>query len=156
MTERFHDSMTLAEARAILRELVDEGHDCPLCTQHAKVYKFPVNAAIARALILMYRKNGKDWVDVPELGLPGGHFAKLRYWGLIEKPDGRREDGSTRVGIWRVTDAGEDWLMGHATIQKKAHIYNNRCLKLSGDPVTITDALGKAFDYRELMYGGDN
>lgn len=145
-------SGTVAEAQRMLTEKLADGAECPVCHQFAKLYAFSVNAAIARALIMMYRTNGMGWVDVPSLGLPGGHFAKLRFWGLIEKPDdAARADGNPRVGIWRVTEAGRAWIMEETTIPKYANIYNNHCYGVGGEPVSIRQALGKKFSYPELM-----
>lgn len=153
----FRDEMTLGEARALLRELVDEGHDCPVCTQFAKVYRFHINASQAVAAIRIWRKAGTEWADVSAMGLPHGlhaHLSKLRFWGILEKPSElRRDDGSNRVGIWRITSLGESWIRGETTVPSHARIYNNRCLGLVGEPTTIQQALGKRFDYSELMAG---
>jgi hypothetical protein len=147
-----HSGVPLGEVREWLRERVHKGAECPVCRQYAKVYAFPINAAMARALILMYRQSGTDWVHVPSLGLPGGHFAKMRYWGLIEGRDEEREDGSRRNGWWRVTPSGEQWINDkRCSIPERADIYDNRCLGLHGSAVTIREVLGRRFDYDDLM-----
>jgi hypothetical protein len=144
--------MSLREARDELRGLVEEGETCPCCKQFAKVYRFGINSAISQGLISMYRKGGRDWVYVPDLKLPGGHMLKFRFWGIIEKPpELKRDDGSARVGVWRLTELGEAWVRCEATVPSHARIYNNRCLGLVGDPITIREALGKKFRYDELM-----
>lgn len=151
---RFHDRMTLGEARAILRELVDDGHPCPCCSQFAKVYRRKIHAGIARGLIAAYRHAGREWFHGPTVIQAGdsGEVSRLRYWGLVEEATERRDDGG-RAGWWRVTDRGEAWVRGRATVPKYARIYDGRCLGLTGDPVTIRDALGSRFDYDELMAG---
>src|SRR5947209_7322775 len=99
--------MTLGKARDELRQLVEEGYRCPCCTQFAKVYRRPIHATMARELIALYRTAGTDWCDPPQsAALRGGDLAKCRYWGLIEAQEGEREDGSDRIGIWRMTDLG--------------------------------------------------
>ena len=144
----------LSDAREWLKDHIAEGATCPCCDQYAKIYRFPLNGAMARGLIAMYRTGALDWVNVPDLGLPGGHLLKLRFWGIIEKPpELRRNDGSTRVGIWRVTQQGEDWIRHRVTVLSHARIFDNRCLGLVGDPITIRDALGTKFHYDELMRG---
>lgn len=148
----FNLDMTVREAQNVLRALLDEGHVCPVCTQFAKVYRFGFNAAMARGLISMYQRGRRGWVNVPELGLPGGHMLKARFWRLIEKPEELiREDGSTRVGIWRVTEEGERFVLCRMQIASHARIYNNRCLGLAGRSVDIQQVLGKRFNYHELM-----
>lgn len=153
----FDDDITLGEARDILRGLVDDGHRCPCCTQFAKVYRFRINASMAVAAIRIWRKGGTEWVDVSAMGLPHNlhaHLSKLRFWGILDKPeDMQREDGSSRVGIWRVTDRGAGWIAGRVSVPSHARIYDNRCLGLVGDPTAIRDALGQRFSYDELMRG---
>lgn len=150
----FDPEMTLAEARVALREVVDDGHTCPVCTQFAKVYRRSIHAAMAVGLIRFYRKFAMNYGFVPD-ALPADRiaadFAKLRYWNLIEEELGRREDGSTRTGRWRLTIPGQEFVLGFAFVQKHARIYDSRCLGLEGPLVTIRECLGKKFDYEELM-----
>jgi hypothetical protein len=143
----------LHEVRDWLRERVKHGAECPCCAQYAKVYRRKINASMAVGLIRMYRMADTDWVHVPDLNLPGGDLLKTRYWGLIEShPEiTEREDGSKRVGIWRLTGIGERFVLGGFAVPKYAHIYANRALNYSGPPVSIREALGDRFDYRELM-----
>lgn len=149
--------MPLSEVRAVLRTLVEEGHRCPCCTQLAKVYRRRINSSQARNLILTYRANGREFGYLQKVrrsanvnGRDNREESKLRYWGLIEEASTRRPDGG-RAGWWRVTEKGEQWIHGRITVPKYARIYDTRCLQLLGDPVTIKDALGKRFDYNELM-----
>jgi len=148
----FSDAMTLGDARDELRTLVDEGHRCPLCTQFAKVYKRTIHSTMAVELIRFYRAAGREPFDLPSLTTKrSGDPAKLRYWGLLRALDGERDDGSDRVGIWQVTELGERFVLGRASVPKYARVYDGRCLGLHGKPVTIRECLGERFDYRELM-----
>lgn len=152
---RFHDEMTLADAREVLRTMVDDGANCPLCTQLAKVYRRRVHASMARGLIQLYRAGAaRDYVHAPTATKRDANVetAKLVYWGLTEEAPGKREDGG-RPGWYRLTPLGIAFVEGTGTVRKYAHIYDNRVLRMSGDPVTIHDALGKKFNYRELMDG---
>lgn len=152
---QFRDDMTLGEARALLRTLVDEGHRCPCCSQFAKVYKRKVHASMARGLIQAIRAGGRqkfvkpgDFLTIKQ----NCDFAKLAYWQLTVEEPTLREDGG-RAGWWWVSDLGEQWIRMQATIPKYARIYDSRILGFEGPPVTIRDALGKTFDYAELMAG---
>lgn len=154
---------TLREAQAWLRDNVDDGVTCPLCGQFAKVYRRKINAGIARVLIAMYRKAGDDWVYLPYIDSTGrepihvsrsGEMCIARYWGLIEQMPGEREDGSSRVGWWRLTGRGCAFVRNEIRIPKYARIYASRCLNLDAEQtVTIVDALGTKFNYWELMAG---
>jgi hypothetical protein len=154
----FTEKMTLREARDGLRALVEEGHRCPCCTQLAKVYRRPMTAVAAAALIALYRTAGTGYGHMPTIAkqsLPGvahqgGYITLGHYWGLIEEEFARREDGG-RVGWWAVTPAGETWIIGRRTIPKYARIYDGRCLGHAGPPVDIAGCLGAKFDYNELM-----
>ena len=148
--------MTVAEARAELRQLVDDGVRCPCCTQLAKVYRRPIHAAMAAGLIAVYRNGGADrFVVIADVLRHNqiADFGKLRYWGLVGTDDERREDGSTRTGYWQVTSTGVDWILGRVTVPRYARIYDSRLLGLVGEPVTIRERLGKRFDYDRLMQG---
>jgi hypothetical protein len=154
----FYELMTLHEARSELRKLVDDGCACPCCSQFAKVYRRKIHATMARELIHFYRRAGRELFDLPLLAgeVSGkrraytGDSAKLRYWGLMVEDDARREDGG-RAGFWRVTEKGEAWVLDRIRVPKYARIYDGRCLGLMGEPVSIIDALGDKFSYRELM-----
>ncbi len=112
---------------------------------------------MARDLIAIWRRHHREWCYLPSVRQASGsrsnrEESKLRYWNLIEEDLLRREDGG-RAGWWRVTERGEAWLLERASIPKYARIYDGRCLGLAGGPVTIRDALGVKFHYRELMVG---
>jgi hypothetical protein len=151
----FSDDMTLGEARAVLRYLVDEGHSCPLCTQFAKVYRRKIHATMAVELIRCWRGGGwsLDWFHLPTVNYRGGDVAKCKYWGLIEEDASVREDGSSRTGWWRFTSSGEAYVLGAARVRKYARVYDGRCLGFTGESVSIRDALGSRFSYDELMHG---
>lgn len=159
----FSDAMTLGEARDLLRELVEDGARCPLCTQFAKVYKRRLPSSTARVMIAIHREHaGRDYVFLPDvlsrrrltgLALAGGYGTLAHHWGLIEQAPGERDDGSDHVGYWRLTELGERFVLCLARVPMYARIYDGRRLGLRGDPISIVDALGHRFDYRELMNG---
>ena len=143
---------TLADAKAWLLEHVDDGAHCPCCTQLAKVYRRKINSSMARSLIILHR-GGNDWQYVPDVvGSKSREESKLAYWGLLEEAAEKRDDGG-RQGWWRVTVRGHMFARDELMVQKYARIYDGRCLGHVGSPVSIVDALGTKFDYRELMAG---
>lgn len=142
---------SLAEAKAWLRERVEDGEICPCCKQRAQVYERTINAGMAISLITMYKAAGKDFQHVPTtVGGKSREEGKLRYWGLVEEERRVRPDGG-RAGFWRVTDAGEAFLFRRLAVVKWARVYAKQVLKLHGPRWTIDDALGTKFDYAELM-----
>lgn len=158
-TEPPGDEATIAEGRDWLREKVEKGACCPLCGQYAKVYRRTITAAMARALALIWHEGawGKRlYVHVPSVDpARGGDVAKLEHWGLIEEERVVRPDGG-RAGYWRLTRRGEDWLNAKTSVPKYARLYDGKLLSLTGPAWGVFDALGKRFDYRELMAGGED
>lgn len=169
---------TLAEAEAILRdrlfEQLDDGTHCPVCTQYAKRYRRPLTSAMAYALVLVAKEllsrstrpglNSfeREWLHVENFlknypGIPSsirGDFAKLQHWGLVAPAWGLREDGSKRNGYYKVTPGGYDFVHGRFAIPSHVTLYNNKRQGHSspgGKPISIKDALGKQFNYREIM-----
>lgn len=151
---KFNPGMTIAQAKAWLRTRLTEGAECPVCTQHVRVYKRKLNSGMARSLIAMYRVAGTDWVHVPtQIGARSREEGKLAYWGLVEEERERRPDGG-RAGYWRVTAAGERFLKDWVKVPKYAYVFDGRVLGMeTNELVTIRDALGDKFDFEELMYG---
>lgn len=143
--------MTLEQAKAWLRDRIDEGERCPCCTQFAKVYKRKIHSTMARDLVSLWRRFGRDeWFHLADhVGHPGD-FAKLRYWGMVVEEVERRPDGG-RSGWWLISLIGERFVRGSIGVEKYAHIYDGRCLQMSGGLVWVRDALGDRFDYEELM-----
>lgn len=142
---------TLAEARQLVHDNLAEGINCPCCGQHARLYARTIHSTMARELIHIYRTQGTGWFHLPTvIGHNGGDITKVRYWGLLQEDEARREDGG-RAGHWRMTGLGVDFVKGQVSVPKHAHVYNGKLLGLSGDQVRITDCLGKKFDYATLM-----
>lgn len=145
------DGALLAEARAWLRDRIDDGAECPCCTQFSKVYRRKINSGMARSLILLYRRCGLAYGYVPDVvGSRSREEGKLAYWGLVAEMPVAREDGG-RAGWWCVTELGEQFARNLIRVPKYARVYNGRCLGLVGDGVDVLDALGDKFDYAELM-----
>lgn len=138
--------MTVEEARRELERLRGEGTRCPCCDQFVKVYRRKINSTMARALILLYREGG--WVHVSSKLDSGSELSKTRFWFLVEE----REDAHS--GWWRLTSLGREFVLGQTDLPKYAEIYNNQLLCLDfSESITIRDALGTRFNYRDLMEG---
>jgi hypothetical protein len=150
---------SLTEAKAWLRDRLDDGAECPCCTQYAKVYRRHLNSAMAYALLLIskhFRKN-EAWLHVPTflngqgVVARGGDFAKLVHWGLLEAQQGERDDGSSRVGYYVITPKGIAFVENRVRVPKFIRIYDGKPMKPSEERVNIIECLGKHFDYEELM-----
>lgn len=133
---------SLAAARSWLRERLPVGTRCPCCGQFAKVYRRKLNSGMARSLIRMYNAAGLSWQHIPPTRREEG--GKLALWGLVEAGEGRNAQ-------WRVTVAGAQFVNRELAVPGYAVLYDGTLIRLDGNPVLITDALGDRFDYAELM-----
>jgi hypothetical protein len=106
-------------------------------------------------LIVLYRLDPYGYVYVPLLchtyKLPGGDATLAHHWGLISAQPGERDDGSDRVGWWRLTNNGRNFVLGRLFIRRYAMVYNSACHSHAGKWWSIYDALGNKFDYQDLM-----
>lgn len=136
----------------------DKGYYCPSCGQFCKRYYRKMNSNMAVVMIALYRKKKFGFVHIEEfmrvLGYKrSGDFAYLVHWGFLEKLVGDRPDGSKRNGFYKLTGRGLMFVEKKTTAKRTLIIYNGKCEGFEGDEITIVDALGKHFDYAELMKG---
>jgi hypothetical protein len=154
---RFGDSAPLSRWKAWLLEQLSDGVICPCCGQRAQEYKRQINSAMARSLIKLWRAtdgNGQFLRISKVLDERGGDFCKLAYWDLIEEERILRPDGG-RAGWWRLTPKGRLFVLGELTVPRYAFVYNGHANATDGPEWGIRDALGKNFDYGELMSGAE-
>jgi hypothetical protein len=153
---------TLDEAREWVSENLEDGAECPCCGQLAKLYKRKLNSSMARSLIWLVRHAGpvaREWVDVaqeaPKWLLKSRELPKLAHWGLIEEMPKDPDDTTRRTsGTWRPTEEGVDFVYVRIKATARVHLYNNTLEGFDEDEyITIKQALGKKFDYEELMNG---
>jgi hypothetical protein len=152
------ENSTIKEIKTFFHDHAKKGVVCPACDQFVKIYERPVHNAMARALMNLYRLNytKAGYYHIDDFTRDGkktlGDFAKFRYWGLaVEEP---KQDGVTAKktsGRWAITEKGKNYVLGKISIQKYAIIYNKKKIGYSEEHATIKDALGKKFDYQELM-----
>lgn len=139
-----------------------KGATCPCCDQFVKATRRKIHGRIARTLILMSKEVAgnsitdlEGYIDIKALWRKYGmeivtDYAIAKFWGLVELKDSVRDDGSKRVGKWKLTETGRQFVYGKP-IRKYAYVYNNKCLNFSSDEITIRECLGKAFNYEEMM-----
>lgn len=82
-----------------------------------------------------------------------GDFPYLVHWGLLEKMEGKRADGSSKNGMYKLTDKGRLFVTCQLVVNQTLIIFNGKCEGFEGDLIDIKQALGKHFDYAELMKG---
>lgn len=152
---------TLEQAKQYITANIRMGLPCPCCGQFVKLYKRTITSSMARGLVAMYQHPNKghyihvpdyfDTLDLPNAVRSTGDFAKLRYWGFIDQYVGFREDGSRRNGMYKITDLGCRFVKNEVGAPKYVELYNGQFHNFSGKIITIREALGKKFNYMELM-----
>ena len=172
MTKSYPPDITqdtlLGDAQIRMQAYYLKGIHCPLCAQLAKIYPRQLNRGMAVGAIKLWRwhrhHGTEKFAHLPTVvGRRSAEEAKLRYWGLIEEEMVLRPDGG-RAGYWRLTEAGREWVLGHSSYPPYVMVYDTEPLgppqftddttgKTRDRPVTIRDALGRKFDYDELMRG---
>lgn len=160
---------SLEDAKQWLRARFESGAACPCCHQFVKLYKRPFNKSMAYVLLLLaryYRTAPADsWLHVPSYiaevtadnprraAAVRGDWAKMKFWWLIEEKPDTRDDGSARVGYYRLTELGRRFAHREIRIPACVYIYNGEPLRRTSNSgeITIDDALGKDFSYAEIM-----
>ncbi len=139
--------------RALSKEPIST---CGHCGGRSKVYAYKLGS-YARVLCWMaYKSTENKYHHIPSSGAinGGGDYAKLRYWGLIDRMS--NTDGTKRSsGMWRLTDLGRDFARGHTTVSAVCYYRHPEGGVLGFEPeqISIREAIGKQFDYNKLMQG---
>lgn len=136
------------------------GENCPTCNQLVKLYKRTIRHIDAWRLIKMYKLTkqypDKVYFHISEFSPTGfntsSDFAKMRYCNLVEEMPNDDETKRTS-GFWRITDEGKAFVENRKTVPKYALIFNKGLYGFMGPQQSISDRLGKRFNYAELMNG---
>lgn len=159
----FSEHETVADARERLWDLAhDKGARCPCCNSHTKIYRRKFNSRMARVLIhvrTICEKYPGRYLEfgnylAKKISMIAGDHGKLRWWGMIEKkprPPKGVPSGAKSEGLYRVTDRGFHFVRGQLTVPSHCIEYQSNPLTFDGPLIDIEWALGKSFNYQELM-----
>jgi hypothetical protein len=152
------------DALTFTRDLLDGKElECPCCGRFAKLYKRGITSTMARFLIWIDKESGagRPWISPADkhkelaaanVLVSGGDHAKLRYWGLLEEMPLEGEDGAKKSsGYWRITERGREFVNDKLEVPQYAHLLFGKVVDFSESTTHISKALGKHFNYRELM-----
>jgi hypothetical protein len=153
--------ITIAEGKQKLRAEWEKGLHCPCCNQWVRLNPYTCHHSRARVLIILhkatveYRTDPSGFIHVEDylvdLGVKiKGVVGKMKYWGLVEAMP--NDDPSKKTsGYWRITDKGMQFVNREITVPQKAFVFDDKVYKFSTNEISIVEALGKKFDYSELM-----
>ncbi len=145
---------TLAVAREKFWQEIEtkEGGVCPCCDRFGKINCEPFGRAIAMGLLFLY-KHGPNYVHPPSIAnrvmLTANNHTKARHWGLIDAKPNDDNPKKNKSGWWRINQRGVAVLESRLAVPSHAFVYNNTCLGFTDELVTLQDALGHPFDFRE-------
>lgn len=151
------ENSTIREASKYVYDHLLEGVTCPCCMKNRKMYCRPLNAPMARSLIWLVKVSGGDWIEVnrvaPKWVIQSRELSKLSYWGFIEQKV--NDDPSKRTsGKWRPTNAGVEFALAITWVPSHVYIFDGEVVDIDTTKfVDIHAALGKEFNYKELMEG---
>lgn len=153
-----HPQTSISEAKEAVMLAAQQpgGTQCPCCDQVAALYQRRISAPMAEVLLrLAYEAEQNpyqewitmaDWID-SQAWLCGrsvfgsGDWAKLQYWGLIEREDKQ----------YRITDAGVRFAAGETKVVKTVLVYNGDVVgELPGEWVDIWDVCQGRFNPNEI------
>ena len=138
------------------RAIEGDGGYCPCCARWGKIYRRPLNASMARALIWLVNTphRGDGWVHVPSAApvwlLRAQQWSSLHLWDLVmgQRPEHTKLASS---GLWQPTDLGRAFAADRARVKRYVYVYNNKVLECEGDEISIQEALGDKYNYAEIM-----
>lgn len=151
---------------------LDDGTDCPCCTRHARRQHRALGCGPARWLIeLIYLSEDGEARSTGEIlkSLKGNNVSGsdatsiLPLYGLIvAAPDPKTVEnppppGSKNIpkgrtsGFWKSTKLGRAFALDKIKVPERIVTCLGVPEAFEGDPVSIKDALGKKFNYDEIM-----
>lgn len=133
-----------------------QGVTCPVCERYVKVYRRRLNSEMARFLIKLVHayKRYPRYYTMREL-YPGNNKSAsdgvyLAHWGLIEKADVVNQ-AQAPAGSYRPTDKGLRFAHNNEFVPTHVHLLNNEVVGWADKQTNIRTALGRKFNYEELM-----
>lgn len=121
-----------------------KAYECPQCGRFSAEYHFVLNRGLVKALGRLHDFGGSAVIG--ELGLSNsqyGNFAKLAYWGLMEKR------GTKLDRTWYLTQRGKLFIAGRIKVPKGLRVFGRKVVSLDDDMVSARD-LDPEFRYRQI------
>jgi len=156
-----HEYVSLHQLKEDHKELIKEGYHCPVCERYCKIYRKTITSTMAYVLILLYGydlKNPEKYVHVEDYIKRKGVYAaihrnyeQVKYWALIEKLEGEKEDGNPNMGYWRITPEGISFVLNVITKPKYVFTYNDEIIRFSEEQINIKKALRNKFVYEDVL-----
>lgn len=96
-------------------------------------------------LIKMY---GDDHLVV---GKPGGDYAKLKHWYVIQPMFGKSSPGNKHAGMWQILKLAHDFINKETELPRYITIKDGERTDASDATIGIVEAVGGELEYQRLM-----
>jgi len=144
----------------LLRNVIDwlfenarTGVECPACTRRVKIDAYSIEKGWIDVLAKV-NANPDEWVHLQEYKTSSRKESLLRHWGLLERQQGRREDGNPSKGYYRITERGRRFLRGEERVPRRILTgLGVTRYEDENDLVDVHEAYGHRFHYDEFMRG---
>lgn len=110
---------------------------CPHCGSSTLEHRHSLTKGLVGALVQFAKTASTNPINLKEAGLTRNqwdNFQKLKYWGLVE------QHGN---GVWQITKAGQQFLLGHLRQHKSVWTYR-------GDPIEWQGPMVKADEVMQI------
>lgn len=134
----------------------EKGYVCDHCGSYVKLYKRSFNSNMGICLLALYKHKVNGFVKVEDFLLEHGYkrcgdFSYLIHYNMLEKMKGKREDGSSKNGFYRLTSMGVMFCEGKTKVKEHFLICNNKLEGFAGREIDIHESLGNKFSFDKLM-----
>jgi len=129
---------------------------CDCCGGKTKLYRRKLNSGMAAALCWLVANHDLEFAHIAQgagiIILRNRDYSKMELWGLMEQQ--HNNDPAKRTsGVWKATAAGKDFALRKT--RAASHVYvlspGQKVLGWESTTTNVIEALGKHFDYQELM-----
>ncbi len=132
------------------------GTICKCCDKFGKIYPRRFNRGMAITLIWLYQHCHGTFIHLPSVApryiLKDNQVGKLVFWGMAANEPNEKDSTKNKSGSWRISTPGIDFVEDRITVWSHIIEYNHVFIRFrQKKKITISDALGKPFNYRELM-----
>lgn len=155
-----NSDLTILETKKYLKQNLHKGITCPCCNQFVKAYKRKIRHSLAYGLINLFMIHETNEFHLEDelrrldlKNIVRSDFPKLRFWNLIEKIKGKRDDGSSKNGFYKITQLGRRFVFNEVAIPKYIFLQNNELITPLDDDielVKIEDCFEK-YNYNEMF-----
>ncbi len=132
------------------------GTTCKCCDKFGKIYSRKFNRGMAITVIYLYQNARDGFIHLPSVApryiLNDNQVGKLVFWGMAENEPNEKDSTKNKSGSWKILPPGVAFVEGKSMVWSHVIEYLHHILCFRKDKqISISDALGRPFNYRELM-----